>query len=797
MCNSIKRGLLQAALFSLLAMSCAFAVPANSATAPPVISGRQLTAEEWQRSILAGGMAASLSKQYDVQTLGTYPRDGQKRPVGASALSRSAVKEAGYDPSENVQKLMGGQKGYDYRLHANAKDSKSFFLELRPTEGPDDAPSTWLLLKPKPGVDPSTPTTMTPEEQAAMGEKMNKIVALGGLDSTTPEGSTMGRLFGVFQSYDVPIEHLNQALPDPQTNAPGDRRAIGIDMVRLHQQNRLEPFCKDAVDAAMPAEMNQDGTRLDSADPQYAAKLEANQIRNEIFADNLHGAVLSELLLNGKITTKDGRAYKHPDEAANEINQRLIGFAGLRKKLRIGGREAFYFDEALLWAAAARGEPVRRDDLLRKPVLSAFTDLVTPEAELSVPKFTWGNQVEFLGDGATAFEQRLSDLKVMSDLARRGQKTTYDFTIWKLYANRPMDSHQLGAKMTEALLKAADNGVDEHITVDRSVAMRDPGAMEQLTRLDAHRNIVVNWFNNDARGTPGDANHAKSAISDGYLSDASAIVGGRNIHGDYYFDWMDAEFRIEGELAQHLQRAEDDMWGQQAKMQGRPDVIRKKPGYAPTGKRGDVIGLATHEMPGPDSRFNGLIGILAGLEMSDKHYTLVQAYVLPPVPGATLDPTVEAIKRAVAAGKEIDIVTNSPESIDTPQISGAIVKYAAHLLEEANKIQPGALRIFMKKKWEGIGGSTLHAKVTYDDSWWVSDTSNNLHANGFLQHEGQRYYLDDEFNDGVRQWGERLKDPSRSTLYTEPSRLLKEKTPTKSATDPALDAILGLFPYQL
>lgn len=175
----------------------------------------------------------------------------------------------------------------------------------------------------------------------------------------------------------------------------------------------------------------------------------------------------------------------------------------------------------------------------------------------------------------------------------------------------------------------------------------------------------------------------------------------------------------------------------------------------------------------------------------------MQAYVLPPIPGATIDPTLEAIKRAVKEGKDIDIVTNSPATVDTTQISTAIVKYGAQLLTEANKIRPNALHIFMKKKWNGDGGATLHAKVAYDDSWYVSDTSNNLHANGFVQHESQRYYLDDDLNAVVRAWGEQIKDPQYSTDYTDPQLLIQEQLPKQGATAPALNAILALFPYQL
>lgn len=794
----MRNSILWSAGFSgiLCLSSSSFLLAKEVAQPVPVIAGHAVTPEEMRQALVAAGAVSSLSHQYDTQNLGSYPRAGQKRPAGASLFSKDAAKQAGFDPSNNVREVLGGQKGYDYRVHSNSSDPKSFFVELRPADGGEDASSTWLLLKPKPGFDPNAAMNVTPEEQAAASQKLAKISALGGLDSTTPGGTTLGRLLGVFREYGVPFEDLEAALADPKTGKQGDRTAIGNDMVRLHQANQLRPFCSDAVNAALPPTINQDGTKLNSSSPDYAQKLEANQIRNEIFGDNLYGVILSELLLNGKITTADQKVYRTPMEVSAIVDGKLQELSDLRARLHVPGTQALYYDEDKLLSAMTRGADVRRDDLIRKDVLVKFTDLVTPEKGLTVPKFTWGNQVDFMSDGDKAFAQRLKDLAAMTAQARAGKKVTYDFTVWKFYADRPKDVHQLGPKLKQALLDAANAGVETHITVDRSVAKRDPGAMQILSELDAHKNIIVNYFNNDERGTPGDSNHAKSAISNGYGPDANAIVGGRNIHGDYYYEWMDTELRIQGELAQQLQRAEDDMWTQQAKMHGKSDWIRAARSYQLAAKPGYVIGLATHELPGPDSRFNGLIGVLAGLEMADRHYTMIQAYVLPPIPGGD-DPTLKAILRAVKSGKSVDIVTNSPATIDTPQISAPIVKYAGHLLDEVNRVRPGSLRVFMKKRWSGDGGATLHAKVAYDDSWYVSDTSNNLHANGFLQHEGQRYYLDDDLNASVRAWGEQLKDPNQSSEYTDSKSLLREQTPKQGYADPALNALLALFPYQL
>ncbi len=766
----------------------------ESAT-PTSIIGHPITPEEFQQAIAAAGMAQNVSKQYQVQNLGSYPRQGKSRPVGASLLSEDAFKKAGYDPSENLRKALGGREDFEYRLHSNSQNSKSFYVQLRPAHAGEDKASIWLAIAPKPGVDPNAPLSLTPEEQAAATQKLDKIIELAGLDANSIQDTTLGRVLGVFRDYGIPLEDFNAALP--KANAPGDRTAIGKDMVRLQNEGLLHAFTDAAIAAALPADTNQDGSKLDPSNPNFNNQLQANQIRNEVFSDNAYGAILAELLLNGKIVTNDGKRYKKPDEVANIVNQRLIEFTKLRSQLHVLGSDPLYYDEDKLLTALAENKNVGVNDLIRKNVLDKFAELVTPEPALSVPKFSWGNKVEFLSDGDAAFKQRVADLQALTDQAHSGKKPAYDFTVWKYYDNRPVDEHQLGQKLKTPLLDAGKAGVNIHITVDRSVAQRDQGEMAILNELGANKNTLVNLFNNDERGTPGDGNHSKSAVSNGHLAGASAIVGGRNIHGDYYYSWMDSEFRISGELAQYVQRAEDDMWLQQAKMHNRAALIQKPLAFQTPGKKGDVIGLATHDMPGPDSRFNGLIGILAGLVMADGRYTMVQAYVLPPIPGATLDPTLEAIKRAIQEGKNVDIITNSPQTVDTTQISSAIVQYGAHLLTEANKIRPQSLHVFMKKKWNGDGGATLHAKVAYDNSWFVSDTSNNLHPNGFVQHESQRYYIDEDLNALVRAWGEQLKDPQHSTEYTDPNILLNEQLPKATATNKVLDALLSLFPYQL
>ncbi len=706
---------------------------------------------------------------------------GTQKPADASGLlKKDAFKSVGLNPNQSVRDQLGGPNGYDYRVHASKSDPRSFYLELAPEKAGQK--SLWYKFTGKPGVDLAAAPSVSDEQ----------------IKKTHQNAETVGRLSVAIEAYDIPPSHLQLAL------TTGDRSQIGADMARLNNAGKLPAFSADFVNAALPVTQNQDGT---VATPE---QIELNKVRNEVMADNLHATILSELLLNQKASTKDGQFYKAPNQIAKEANDKLMQLSALRKSLKVKGLEPLYYSVDKQIELAMSGQPYKRDDIVRMDVLAKFAELVSPEAGYSQPKFTWGNSVKFLPEGSAAFAERLADIDRLITLAKAGKPVTYDYTIWKHYANKPVDLYQLGPKLERKLMELANAGGIIHMTVDRTVAFRDPTVVRVnpdtqevlgglLAELAKHPNVTLCFFNNDERGTPGDSNHSKSAIADGYNADATAIVGGRNIHGDYYYGWVDAEFKIKGKLAQALQRAEDDMWNQQAKMHKSPYLIRPNVHYEEADKHGDIIGLATHEMPGPTSTFNGLIGVLCGLEISGYEYTLIQAYVLPPVPGANIDPTLEAIKRAVRDGRVVNIVTNSPQTIDVPQISGAIVKYAAHLLDEV-KAMPnvtGALRIYMKKKWDGIGGGTLHAKVAYDDKWYVSDTSNNLHANGFLQHESQRYYLDDELNEEVHAWGKALMN--RSDLYTSSAKLkeLAKAIDSANAANPALNALINLFPYQL
>jgi len=707
---------------------------------------------------------------------------GNRKPKDASGgfMQRDAFKAVGLRPDRSVRDQLGGPNGYEYTVHASKSDPQSFYLELGPDKQGHEP--IWFKFTGKPGVNLES-TTPASDEQ---------------IQKTQQQAETIARLSEATSTYDVPPSHLQLALKT------GDRKPIGADMVRINDAGKLPEFSADLMAAALPVTQNQDGSVASGQ------QIEMNKVRNEVMADNLHATILSELLLNQKASTKDGQLYKTPNQIAKQVNDKLLQLSALRDSLGVNNQEPLYYSEDKQVELFSLGQPFKRDDIIRMNVLAMFADLVTPEPGFSKPEFTWGNKVTFLPDGAVAFAERLADIDDLIDQANAGKPVIYDYTIWKHYANKPVDKYQLGPKLERKLVELANTGAEIHMTVDRSVAFRDPSIVivnldtytilgGLLAELAAFPNVTLNFFNNDERGTPGDSNHAKAAIANGYSSGASAVVGGRNIHGDYFHGWMDGEFKIEGKLAQSVQRAEDDMWNQQAKMHNRQNLIRTDIDFEDTGRPGNIIGLATHEMPGPKSTYNGLIGILCGLEISGYAFTLIQAYVLPPIPGANLDPTLEAIKRAVRDGRIVNIVTNSPQTIDVPQISGAIVKYAAYLLDEVNGMPDatGVLRIYMKKKWNGEGGSTLHAKVAYDNKWYVSDTSNNLHANGFLQHESQRYYFDDELNESVRAWGEEL--ISKSDLYTSSAKLkeMVKAIDSENIANPALNAVMNLFPYQL
>jgi len=739
----------------------------------PLIAGHAIT--ESDIAMLMLGLNMKDRYVMPPENMGSHkPRDASR------LLKKDAFKTMGLNPNRSIRDQLGGPEGYEYTAHQSRSDSRSFYLELDPQQG--DAPTLWYKLTAKPGVDLQTVPPVS-DEQVQMTQR---------------NAETAARLSTALEPYNIPPSHLQLAL------TTGDRSQIGEDMVRINNAGQLPEFSEDIVNAAMPVTQNKDGT---SATPE---QVEANKIRNEIMADNLHATILSELLLHQKSSTKDGKFYKSPNQIATEVNDKMLQLNALRNKLNIPSQEPMYYRVDKEIELFKLGTPYKRDDIIHMEVLDKFSELVTPEDSLTKPEFLWNNQVIFLDQGDEAFAARINDIDRLITEAKAGKKVTYDYTIWKHYANKPKDSYRLGPRLEDKLKELADAGAQIHMTVDRMVAFRDPTVVivdpdshtvlgGLLAGLASHPNVTLSFFNNDARGTPGDSNHSKSAIANGYAEDASAIVGGRNIHGDYFYAWLDAEFSIKGPLAQAVQKAEDDMWNQQAKMQGKPERFRSNINYQEPTKKGDIIGLATHEMPGPDSTFNGLIGVLCGLETSGFAFTLIQAYVLPPIPGAQLDPTLEAIKRAVRDGRIVNIVTNSQETIDVPQISGAILKYAAHLLDEVNGMPDakGVLRIFMKKKWSGDGGGTLHAKVAYDNKWYVSETSNNLHANGFLQHESQRYYLDDELNETVRAWGDKLME--QCEMYTSSSKLkqMLKESDSDNALNPVLNALLNLFPYQL
>jgi len=95
-------------------------------------------------------------------------------------------------------------------------------------------------------------------------------------------------------------------------------------------------------------------------------------------ADNLYATILSELLLNQKICTKDGQYYKTPNEVATEVNDKLLELNAMRKVVNATGIEPLYYSETKQMELFSKGTPYKRDDIIRKEVLSKFAEIVTP-----------------------------------------------------------------------------------------------------------------------------------------------------------------------------------------------------------------------------------------------------------------------------------------------------------------------------------------------------------------------------------------------------------------------------------
>jgi putative cardiolipin synthase len=368
--------------------------------------------------------------------------------------------------------------------------------------------------------------------------------------------------------------------------------------------------------------------------------------------------------------------------------------------------------------------------------------------------------------GMEAFLMRVA----LADSARRTLDLQY-------YIYREDDT---GAYLTQALLKAADRGVQVRLLVDDLNLVRRE---DDVTALDAHPRIEVRIFNPFAShregrwgrllsflADPARLNrrmHNKSFIADNLCS----IVGGRNI-GDEYFDasrdfgFGDLDVLAVGPVTREISKSFDQYWNSAfayplsalgkrtmarlwmervRRRLGRHFVRMRKSDYASRVLKTDLAAQLTErhlllewarsrvfadppgkivEPPGAGSTvpYDQLL-LLA--EQARTEVILVSPYFVPGAPG------MEALRRLRERKVRVRILTNSLASTDVAAVHAGYGRYRAAMLEmgiELHELKPivPTGRKLRRRIMFGSARASLHAKTFVFDRARVVVGSMNL-----------------------------------------------------------------------
>jgi putative cardiolipin synthase len=341
-----------------------------------------------------------------------------------------------------------------------------------------------------------------------------------------------------------------------------------------------------------------------------------------------------------------------------------------------------------------------------------------------------------------------------------------------------------GKVLTKGVLDAANRGVRVRILIDDLNLYRHPETRATLAALDHHRNIEIRLFNpmsyrgDDAMLHTLDLTlnaprlnhrmHNKLFVADG----AIAIVGGRNV-ADGYFEAGDAAIRfgdfdlaVVGPVVAALGRSFDEFWNStlaipQPALPAYADGTTRAPDEAPADPallshldsriasgeplrgmlsarpalawgRSSVVAdppeKAAGEVDGDGSPTDREIH--KRLATVRRDLVIISPYF---VPG---DDGLAALRRLLAEGVRVRVLTNSLASTDVPMVHSAYRRYRAPLLEsgaEIYEIRPVPGQSPHEHGVTGSGGSgasrapfALHAKAFVFDDQSVFLGSANL-----------------------------------------------------------------------
>lgn len=318
---------------------------------------------------------------------------------------------------------------------------------------------------------------------------------------------------------------------------------------------------------------------------------------------------------------------------------------------------------------------------------------------VSGTKFIAGNAAEPLIDGPAAF--------AVKDRLIRGAKRSIYAASYAFYDD------VTGQEAAAMLIERRRAGVDVKVMVDDKMAGVFGG--RQLKQM-AEAGVDVLRYSDADR--PHDYLHVKLLVVDG----EAAVAGGQN-YGDPYshkggaIKWRDTDAVVYGPAAAEAARAFASLWNPRVK-----DAARRiaPPPAAPAAGRARVAVIPQNPPSLNPPLLTSLLKAMAG---ATTRINIENAYIIA-IPAVN-----RAVAEARARGVEVNILTNSKESIDSDG------KSMADAIVEGTKVFLAAgANVYLKQ------GDTLHSKFLTVDGEFATVGSYNLHP------RSERYDTECNFN---------------------------------------------------
>ncbi|MCM2267364.1 MAG: phosphatidylserine/phosphatidylglycerophosphate/cardiolipin synthase family protein [Elusimicrobiales bacterium] len=353
------------------------------------------------------------------------------------------------------------------------------------------------------------------------------------------------------------------------------------------------------------------------------------------------------------------------------------------------------------------------------PVLNTSSFLAELGAIQHTP-FSAGNKITPLIDGAASFGKR-------AELIRAAKRSVY-LTTWAFYDD------ETGHHTADLLIEKKKQGLDVRLMIDKDTAgLYDKGVLAKMERAG----ITVLRYQPKAKNYY--EFHSKILITDGKY----AILGGMNIGNEYSHmagveKWRDTDVLVQGPALKDAMKFFAEAWNAQAAEDGL--ALRASASAYDATPAGGAQASIVWNTPGQEPYI--LLSMLRAMYGAKERINIENAIfvMMPAVRQAILD--------ARARGVEVNILSNSLETIGDKMMSGLI-------LGEFPELMKAGVNVYLK---EGGLHHRLHSKFMTVDGVYGTIGSFNL------QPRSIRYVMEITVNFADRQAVSALDDAFRADM---------------------------------